>query len=236
MMVQFKTPFEKRAIGSTEKVKTSFFAANDQGKTRSPSTKQCPIKDGEHKIWICNKFKQQAVNEKYETLKKLKLCFCCLNSHLIRECKSARVCGVNGCTKKHNRLLHSDAQKTDKETKDAKAEDSAPQSRAGSSSMKSTGNNGFLQLIPISIGNEKPCVETIALCDTGSTVSFMDQSLVDLLRLKGKESIMSVAGIHGLSNLKTQIVTARVGSSEAETAGETVTFCSHPNLNVGEKD
>ena len=64
----------------------------------------------------------------------------------------------------------------------------------------------------------------------------MDQSLVDLLRLKDKESVMSVACIHGLSDLKTQIVTAKVGSSEAETAGETATFCSHPNLNVGEKD
>ena len=38
---------------------------------------------------------------------------------------------------------------------------------------------------------EKRCVEeTIALCEIGFTVSFMDQTLVDLLRLKGKESIM----------------------------------------------
>ena len=236
MMVQFKTPFDKKASGSTEKVKTSTFVANDQGKTTSSSNKQCPLKDGEHKIWMCSKFKQKTVNERYEMLKKLKLCFCCLNSHLIKDCKSERVCGVNGCTKKHNRLLHSDAQKIDNVTNDKKTEDSAPQSRAGSSAMMSTGNNGFLQLIPISIGNEKRCVETIALCDTGSTVSFMDQTLVDLLRLKGKESVMSVAGIHGLSDMKTQIVTAKVGSTETETAGETVTFCSHPNLNVGEKD
>ena len=235
MMVQFKTPFDKKASGLTEKVKTSTFVANDQGKTTS-SNKQCPLKDGEHKIWMCSKFKQKPVNERYETLKKLKLCFCCLNSHLIKDCKSERVCGVNGCTKKHNRLLHSDAQKIDKVTYDKKTEDLVPQSRAGSSSMMSTGNNGFLQLIPISIGNEKRCVETIALCDTGSTVSFMDQTLVDLLKLKGKESVMSVAGIHGLSDMKTQIVTTKVGPSEAETAGETVTFCSHPNLNVGEKD
>ena len=79
---------------------------------------------------------------------------------------------------------------------------------------------------------EKRCVEeTIALCEIGFTVSFMDQILVDLLRLKGKESVMSVAGIHGLADLKAQIVAAKVGSSEAEPAGEFVTFCSHPNLN-----
>ena len=176
---------------------------------------------------MCSKFKQQTVNEKYETLKKLKLCYCCHKSHLKKDCKSERVCGVNGCIKKHNRLLHSDAQKIVEDTKGKTTENSAPQNRAVSSCMMSTGNNGFLQLI----GNE-----TIALCDTGSTVSFMDQTLVDLLMLKGKESVISVAGIHGLSDLKTQIVTTKVGSSESGTVGETVTFCSHPNLNVGEKD
>ena len=98
---------------------------------------------------MCNKIKQ-AVNERYETLKILKLCFCCLNSHPIKDCKSGRVCDVNGYTKKHYRLLHSDAQKIDKDAKDKKSEDPASQIRAGSSSLISTGNNGFLQLIPIS--------------------------------------------------------------------------------------
>ena len=59
MMVQFKTPFDKKAYGSTEKVKTSTFVANDQGKTTSSSNKQCPLKDGEHKIWMCSNFKQK---------------------------------------------------------------------------------------------------------------------------------------------------------------------------------
>ena len=63
----------------------------------------------------------------------------------------------------------------------------------------------------------------------------MDQSLVSLLRLKGKESVMSVAGIHGLSDMKTEVVTAKVGPSETETIGDTLIFFSHPNLNVGDK-
>ena len=123
------------------------------------------------------KFKQQSVNERYETLKKLKLCFCCLNSHLIKNCKSDKFCGVNECTKKHNKLLHSDAQKTES---DKKLDEPQSQNRAGGSSMLSTGTSAFLQLIPISIGNEKRSVETIALCDSGSTVSFLDRTLVSL--------------------------------------------------------
>ena len=46
---------------------------------------------------------------------------------------------------------------------------------------------------------------------------------------------MSAPGIRGLSDMKTEIVTTIIGPSETETAGEELTFCSHPNLNVGEK-
>ena len=46
---------------------------------------------------------------------------------------------------------------------------------------------------------------------------------------------MSVAGIRGLSEMKIEIDTARIGPSESDTAGEKFTFCSHPNLNVGDK-
>ena len=102
---------------------------------------------------------------------------------MIKDCKSERVCGVNGSKKKHNRMSNVDFEKSEK---DNKSEEPRSQNMAGGSSMLSTGNRGFLQLIPISIGSDQRCVETIALCDTGSTVSFMDQSLVSLLRLRGK--------------------------------------------------
>ena len=42
----------------------------------------------------------------------------------------------------------------------------------------------------------------------------MDQILVDLLKLKGKESVRSVVGIHGQSDIKTEVITARIGPSE----------------------
>ena len=92
MTVQFKSQPEKKVYSNTEKVKTSTFAANEQNKSTSAPTKQCPLKDGDHKVWMCMKFKQQGVNERYETLNKYKLCFCCLNSHLMKDCKSDRVC------------------------------------------------------------------------------------------------------------------------------------------------
>ena len=46
---------------------------------------------------------------------------------------------------------------------------------------------------------------------------------------------MSVARIHSLSDMKTEVVTANVGPSETETSGYTLTFCGNPNLSVGDK-
>ena len=136
------------------------------------------------------------------------------------------------CTKKYNRRLHVGFEKSEK---DNKSEENRPQDRTGSSSMLSTGNSGYLHLIPISIGSDRRCIETIALRDTGSAVSFTNQILVSLLRLKRKKLVMSVAGKHGLSDMKTEVLTANVGPSERKTIEDTLIFCSHPNLNVGDK-
>ena len=63
-------------------------------------------------------------------------------------------------------------------------------------------SSGFLQFISFSISNEKRSVETTALCDTISTVSFIDQTSVSFLKLKGRESVILVAGTHGLSDIE----------------------------------
>ena len=81
MMIQFKFPSEKKTSGPGDKVKNTTFTRNNQPKNTTLSTneqtklnttrlKQCPLKEGDHKIWMCNEFKQQSANERYETLKK----------------------------------------------------------------------------------------------------------------------------------------------------------------------
>ena len=86
MMIQFKSPSEKKTSGPGDKDKKTTFTTNNQPKNTTKSTneqaklntttlKRCPIKDGDHKLWMCNKFKQQSANKRFETLKKIKLFF-----------------------------------------------------------------------------------------------------------------------------------------------------------------
>ena len=86
MMIQFKSPSEKKTSGPGGKDENTRFTTNNQPNNTTMTTnaqtklntttlKLCPLKDGDHKIWMCNKFKQQSASESYEILKKLKLLF-----------------------------------------------------------------------------------------------------------------------------------------------------------------
>ena len=47
------------------------------------------------------------VTDRYAAVRKERLCYGCLGKgHAIKDCK-VHPCGINGCTKKHNRRLHS---------------------------------------------------------------------------------------------------------------------------------
>ena len=70
------------------------------------SSDQRPLKDGVHRIWQCETFKKKSIDDRYKIVKDKKLCFSCLNSNRqIKDCKT-KICGIDGCEKFHNRLLH----------------------------------------------------------------------------------------------------------------------------------
>lgn len=60
-----------------------------------------------HVVWNCDVFKSRKIQEKWATAKKQGLCHRCLgDDHLGRECPRSRVCNIDGCRDRHNRLLH----------------------------------------------------------------------------------------------------------------------------------
>jgi hypothetical protein len=68
---------------------------------------KCKLCNNQHPIWRCNQFKQMTVSERWNFAKQTRLCYRCLSEgHTGNKCTKSRCCGVDGCTKTHNRLLH----------------------------------------------------------------------------------------------------------------------------------
>ena len=61
----------------------------------------------QHGIWNCQDFLHKNVAERWNTAKRLQLCFRCLaEGHQGKLCPRSRQCGQGGCEELHHRLLH----------------------------------------------------------------------------------------------------------------------------------
>ena len=153
--------------------------------------------------------------ERYESVKKYNLCFSSLGSgHAIGQCKSNRVRGKNGCGKHHNRLLHSeekpDSRKT--ESKGAEGEQPNPVAIANSCSWS-------LQIVTLRLSHGNKSCDTLAICDTGSTLSVVDATLKEELQAQSTGLTLNNAGINGTKQMQSEKVKLEITTP---TARETV--------------
>ena len=128
---------DKSKGASKDKPKNSTFStfADDSADKK---TRYCPLKDGKHPLWKCEKFLKMTCQARSEKTKELKLCFCCLaGKHVVKDC-TYKACGVKGCSRRHHRLLHREANERPKESG---VEDPQRKAEANSAfcSLKSSG-------------------------------------------------------------------------------------------------
>ena len=149
--------------------KTSNFSATSNVKeTKQKQSDHCPLADGTHKTWNCPLFRNMSVNDRCAAVRKQRLCYGCLcKGHAIKDCK-VNVYGINGCIKKHNRLLHSE---------DPMDEGNHAVNVSAATINQSNEVTSFLQIVPVSIQSGGNRLNTYAFPDSGSTVSFIDQSV-----------------------------------------------------------
>ena len=85
----------------------------------------------------------------------------------------------------------------------------------------------FLQIVPVSIQSGGNRLNTYAFLDSGSTVSFIDQSVQEKLRAQNTDVTLNTAGIHGKKHLKTEKVPLKLmGLHSKEHSIEA--FAHHP--------
>ena len=140
---------------------------------------------------------QDYVTDRYAAVRKERLCYGCLGKgHAIKDCK-VHPCSINGCNKKHNRLLHSENQMD---------EGSHVVNVSAATINQSNQVTSFLQIVPVSVQKGGNRLTTYAFLDSGSTVSFIDQSVKDQLQANGTDVTLNIAGIHGTQDLRTEKV------------------------------
>ena len=174
LLAQTISSFDRNKFQSGDKPKTSTFASNAEESSK-PKNFECPCKDGQHPVWTCEKLKSMKVNERREQVQKFRLCFNCLRpGHMSKDCKS-RTGSVPGCGRRHNRLLHSNLPKkeTTKNVSDA------------TTAVDTNITEGGLPVVRIKLTNRDLSLNVLAMCDSGSSISFVDKSVVSKLQLQG---------------------------------------------------
>ena len=224
LLAQTNSSFDRNKFQSRETPKTSTFASNAEDSSKSKKF-ECLFKDGQHPIWTCEKFKSMKVNERREHVQKFRLCFNCLKPvHMSKDFKS-RTCSVRSCGRRHNRLLHSHLPKkeTTKNVSDA------------TTAVATNITQGGLPVVRIKLTNGDLSLNVLAMCDSGSSISFVDKSVVSELQLQGRKASLSVAGIHGSQDVKTEIVPIAVSACEKSRPLTTVQFYVHEKLKLGDQ-
>ena len=129
----------------------------------------------------CEKFKSMNVNERREQFLNFRLCFNCLRpGHMSKDCKS-RTCSAPSCGRRHNRLLHSDLPKneTTKKILDATTVVATNITKAG------------LPVVQIKLTNRDLSLNVLAMCNSGSLMSFVILSPLRPLTPKNSCTILS---------------------------------------------
>ena len=196
-----------------EKVKKhTSFSSNVSRKdhTVSKTSESCPFCQQSHRIWKCPSFAAKTVKQRTQFVREKQLCFSCLqNGHMARDCKKRLKCPKSGCNKAHNVLLHSDEQTTSTESKLGSGEGVA-------ACTISRARKGALQVIEVGLKSGSATTKAWALCDTGSSNSWISEVLRSELCLSGSNEVVSVRGVTGSFEGSTRCVDLELFSLEDE--------------------
>ena len=115
-----------------------------------------------------------------------------------------------GCKKSHNVLLHiENSEKSDKATGIATASENSI-----ASCTVAQARRGALQVLEIGLRNGSSEAKAWALCDTGSTHSWVSEQMRSEMGLKGSHEVVFVRGVTGTIEGSTQCVVWELFSLE----------------------
>ncbi|XP_071582567.1 uncharacterized protein [Temnothorax nylanderi] len=200
--------------------------AHYQGKSDENSAKNknvCPICKGKHYVMKCPKYIDETTSQKLALIVKHKLCYNCLGTHRIANCKVTKRC--QKCDRRHHTSIHKEDGSfnnnknnigTSSKNGGVKSE-SQPQSNLSGSdqdratvlhsikTIKSTKSQVMLATAKVLVMSERKVVRKVrALLDQGSEISLVSERIVQQLHLPRSHSSISLSGIGDQKSKKTK--------------------------------
>ena len=168
----------------------------------------CPVCAQQHKIYVCEEFKQLALVDREELVRKRGLCYKCLNStnHNAKDCVSNY--GCNRCNRRHHRLLHPESEITPNYKSEERT--STNMTTLNSQSTQEV----LLATAMVHIIDRDGMRHTCrAIIDTASHSSFITAKLANRTKLKGKNFEMNTTGLGGVVTATVcKSINAQIGS------------------------
>ena len=164
---------------------------------------KCFFCEQPHYIQRCDKFKTLSVDERHQWIKERRQCLRCLSTgHSTSTCHRRRPCGLGGCRELHHRMLHGAAAEMSSEVIGA-TQDATPSCML----MKTC----VIDINVVTPNGKRRCR---AFLDEGSSVTLMDRSLADELKLSGPRCSMDIKTVTGVKTVETVTVSMRIENPE----------------------
>ncbi|XP_037024126.1 uncharacterized protein LOC119066014 [Bradysia coprophila] len=144
------------------------------------SAGNCRICSGScQKPWQCAVLLNKNIEQRWNLIKEKKLCFSCLmTGHNANNCTRLYQCGIDGCQRNHNKVLHNKM----------KVEGKVEQQNNITLATVQSSHRTNLRILPVIVCFNGREVKTYALLDNGSQSTLITSSLVDRLGVTGISS------------------------------------------------
>ncbi|XP_055910928.1 uncharacterized protein LOC129945299 [Eupeodes corollae] len=155
---------------------------------------KCPACKGDCKsLSSCQKFVQMTLQDKWKLIKTGYICRICLRKHGNRRCMSSQLCGVNGCTYRHNSLLHnSEVQLKVRNNGDVRTNhptsnnNGVQNTHYSGTIIRPSASLTLFKIVPVKLHYNNKSLDTFAFIDDGSSVTLVDEELAFALGANGE--------------------------------------------------
>ena len=165
----------------------SFFGTGDK------RDRPCKVCNQKHPVWKCEVLKGMENKKKWETAKKLGLCYCCLGKgHLSETCHWSRECGIDGCQEHHHRIVHQEKSPTD--DMEGKSDTSVVENKSSTyDTVKEHEQRRIaLRTVPVIVKHGAKRLQVNCFLDEGSDTTYVNEDVVEELDLEGRKEKVTI--------------------------------------------